>query len=406
MCLSSCRGQSQPDLETLSDQQWQEDLEFLVTRINKSFAGFTPETRAAFADEAAKLKGSIGGKAVPEKILGMAKLLAILHDGHTEVSLVGTSSRFRRYPITLYYFQDDLYVVATDESHRSVVGSVVKSIDGVPIADVLERLKPYMNRDNDIEYITTAPVLMTIPEILYALKIALQADSTTITITKDGHDQSLKLEAMSLQEYNTMKRVRAYESAPLYLQNPDKVNWYRYLPEHHILYISFKSLFDPDNEPSVKKLIKDAFIEFDKVGAERLVVDFRLCRGGNYHNVEPLIAEINKRATLQSDAHVVVINGRLTFSAASVATLMLKDEARAIIVGEVSRARPNWAENAESYLLPNSKLKFDCLEEIAIHAPRLGNSMTIPVDVEIPKTFVEYSNGKDEVMEYIFNLKY
>jgi hypothetical protein len=94
----------------------------------------------------------------------------------------------------------------------------------------------------------------------------------------------------------------------------------------------------------------------------------------------------------------------LTFSAASVATLYFKDETNAMIVGEVCRARPNWADNMESYTLPNSKLDFDCTEKLKIHSPSLGNANKIPVDVEINRSFEHYKDGRDEVMEYIFSL--
>src|SRR3954469_14537830 len=99
ICLSCCGGTAQPDFTKLTDQQWQEDLDYLSNRITKSFAGFTPETRTLFANEVRQLSNTLNVLTVPEKILGMTKLLAILHDGHTEVSLVGASSGFRRFPI-------------------------------------------------------------------------------------------------------------------------------------------------------------------------------------------------------------------------------------------------------------------------------------------------------------------
>jgi hypothetical protein len=113
---------------------------------------------------------------------------------------------------------------------------------------------------------------------------------------------------------------------------------------------------------------------------------------------------VKKRPALNKKGNLFVVNGRLTFSAASVATIHFKDETQAIVVGEVSRARPNWAENMESYQLPNSKLEFDCLEKVKVHSKALGNSKVIPVDVEILRSFELYKNGRDEVMEYIIGL--
>lgn len=404
MCLASCTGSAQPDLSNLSATQWQEDFKFLVARVNKSFAGFTPEIREAFDRESQRLGNELNNLPPREKILGMAKLMALLHDGHTEISLVGKSSQFHRYPVSLYYFGDSLHIVAINEANKEHVGSVVTAFNDVPTAQVFEKIKPYINRDNDIEYITTIPDFMTLPEMLYSLKITDAPDELTMSLTKNGKISRLKLNAVTLQEFNDQRRVRAFEKPPLYLENTQQVNWYRFFSQEGTLYLNIRSLFNPDHEPTVRKLIQSAFTEFDKQNGKRLVVDLRSCRGGNYHNGEPILEEIKKRAALQQPNRVFVLNSRLTFSAASVLTIFMKDKAGAVIVGEVSRARPNWAQNAESYILPNSKLKFDCLDETSTHSPTLGNAQFIPVDQEIKRTFRAYQQGRDEVMEYIFSL--
>lgn len=404
MFMASCTGSAQPNLSNLSDAQWQEDFNFLVARINKSFAGFTPEIREAFDRESQRLGNELNSLPPREKILGMAKLMALLHDGHTEISLVGRSSQFHRYPVSLYYFGDSLHIVAINEANKEHVGSLVTAFNDVPTAEVFEKIKPYINRDNDIEYITTIPEFMTLPEMLYSLKITDNPDELTMTLRKNGNYSKIKLNAVTLQEFNDQRRVRAFEKPPLYLENTQQVNWYRFFAEDGTLYVNIRSLFNPDNEPSVRKLIQGAFKEFDKQNGKRLVIDLRSCRGGNYHNGEPILEEIKKRTTLQQPNRVFVLNSRLTFSAASVLTLFMKEKAGALIVGEISRARPNWAENAESYVLPNSRLKFDCLDETRMHSPTLGKAQFIPVDHEIKRTFESYLQGRDEVMEYIFSL--
>ena len=181
--------------------------------------------------------------------------------------------------------------------------------------------------------------------------------------------------------------------------------WFKYLPESKTMYVNIASLFNQDGKSSVKKVMEEMLDEMDQKQAAKLVVDFRLCRGGNYNNILPLIDEVKRRTALNRKGNLFVINGRLTFSAASVATIYFKDETQAMVVGEVSRARPNWADNMESYALPNSKLEFDCLEKLKIHSKALGDSKVIPVDVEIPRSFELYKVGRDEVMEYILSLK-
>jgi hypothetical protein len=117
------------------------------------------------------------------------------------------------------------------------------------------------------------------------------------------------------------------------------------------------------------------------------------------------INAIQKRPWLNQTGKIYVANSRTTFSAASVATIYFKDKTEAMIIGEVSRARPNWADNMESYQLPNSKLDFDCTDKLKDHSPELGNSLFIPVDIKVDRSFEQYRMGRDEIIEYFRSKK-
>jgi hypothetical protein len=230
-------------------------------------------------------------------------------------------------------------------------------------------------------------------------------DRVSITVADDqGIETSAQLIPLARGEYSKAEFVRVYSLAPLYLENHDIGYWFKFLPESKAMYVNIVTLFNQDGKPSIKEVLLEMLQQFDQKQAEKLIFDFRLCRGGNYNNILWLVKEVKKRNALSKGGNLFVVNGRLTFSAASVATVHLKDETQAIVVGEVSRARPNWAEDIESYSLPNSRLRFDCLEEIRIHSKALGASKLIPVDIEIPRSFELYKAGRDEAMEYILSL--
>ncbi len=405
VCVA-CQGNGQPNLASLSASQWQQDLDYLTGKINKAFAGFTPELKTRFASEASKLRAAIPNLSVNQRILEMARLLAMLNDGHTEISIVGPATGFHRVPLILYYFGSDLRVVAVGPDHKSLLGKKITKIEGQPVGIVFEKLTPFMNADNDREYITTAPTLMIIPEVLQVIGVSQDQSRVSITVEDDGDTETkMMLTSITREEYNKTQFSRLYNKTPLYLENPSEGYWFKYLSETRTMYLNIITLFNQDGKSSVKKVVADMLSQLDKERATKLVVDFRLCRGGNYNNILPLIEEVKKRPSLNTKGNLFVVNGRLTFSAASVATIYFKDETQAIVVGEVSRARPNWADNMESYSLPNSELEFDCTERMKVHSPALGNSKTIPVDVEIPRSYEHYKEGRDEVMEYILSLK-
>jgi len=402
--LISCKPNAQTDLSTLDHMAWSQDLEFLVSKINNRFAGFTPALKEKFNSETNKIRAELPHLSTAQKIMSFAKLLAVLGDGHTEISVVGPAAGFRRLPLQLYYFGNDLRILGIDDKQKNALGSKLIKINGHPANEIFESLKPYMNAENDIEYITTAPNFMIIPEVLQHIGVISRLDSVYITIQKEnGFQTEIALNSISLEKYNTVSYSRLYSKPPLYLDHREKGYWSEYLPDAGLLYINVKTLNNHEGDIPIKKFIKNSVDAIETQNIKKVVIDLRLCRGGNYNHILPLLNTIKKNKEINKKGQLFVITGRLTFSAAAVATLFFKDQTQAAIVGEVCRARPNWAENMEAYTLPHSRLNFDCTEKLKVHSPALLNRDRIPVDVLIPRSFELYASGRDEVMEYIMS---
>ena len=79
--LISCKPNAQTDLSTLDHMAWSQDLEFLVSKINNRFAGFTPALTEKFNSETNKIRAELPHLSTAQKIMSFAKLLAALGDG-------------------------------------------------------------------------------------------------------------------------------------------------------------------------------------------------------------------------------------------------------------------------------------------------------------------------------------
>ena len=404
--LISCKPNAQTDLNKLDIHAWSEDLDYLTSKINNRFAGFSPESKIKFNTEAMKVRTELPSLSTNQKILSFTRLLALLDDGHTEISIVGPGSGFHRLPLQLYYFGKELRIVGIDKRFDSFLGTKLIRIGNRPTDEIFDNLKPYINVENDVEYPTTVPNWMVIPEILHQVGCISQLDSARITVQNDeGQETEIVLNTISLKEYNSTSYTKLYPQPPLYLEKREKGYWYTYLPDSDLFYINIRTLFNHEGDLSIKKFMKNVVDEMNARNSKKVVIDLRQCRGGNYNHILPLLEAIKKNKSINRKGQLFVINGRLTFSAAAVATLFFKDQTQATIVGEVCRARPNWAENMEAYTLPHSRLDFDCTEKLKVHSPALGTADKIPVDVHIPRSFDHYKSGRDEVMEYIIGLK-
>src|SRR5690606_26501115 len=92
------------------------------------------------------------------------------------------------YPLQLRMFDDDIRVVATDQSHKNLLGMRLHSIEGTPIVSITDALKPVLlgveNRYSEQHQLATT---LTVAEVLQGLGVT--ASDTTEFIFADDKNQ-------------------------------------------------------------------------------------------------------------------------------------------------------------------------------------------------------------------------
>lgn len=394
---------SQTDITTLSAKQWQEDLDTLVVTGNRLFAGFTEKTKKLFNEEAKKIRAAIPELKPTSIALEFTRLLALLEDGHTEVSF--RTPAFHYLPLRLYYFESDLYITGVSEAHENILGGRLIAIDDVPVNKVFKKIKPYINADNEMEYLLTAPVFMTVAELLEETGISNAADEVVLTVQKeDGATIKKAVKKMTIAERRQAGFISAQKTTPLYLEDRQSWYWKKYLPDSKIMFVKLGGISNQEGRLTIQAFFDALFEEMDRLKPEKLILDFRLCRGGNYYRSRPLIEGIRARPYINQKGKIFVVHSRLTFSAGATTSLFLKDQTEALIIGETSRDRPNHSDNVEFFNLPHSKLRYGYSNRLRVHSPRLGQTDRIPVDIPLTPTFEYFKEGRDEVLEYVKNL--
>lgn len=95
--------------------QWYADLNFLVNALLTTHPDpFTITSRSDFERGVEELRSQIPALPGYAVVVGLKKVLASIHDGHTGLA-VSEIPGFRRYPIKLYLYSDGLYVQAASE---------------------------------------------------------------------------------------------------------------------------------------------------------------------------------------------------------------------------------------------------------------------------------------------------
>jgi len=275
-----------------------------------------------------------------ELLVGLMRMIALLgpRNGHTGL-FPGDPSHARQlhlYPVRLYDFADGIYVV--DAVERSLIRNKLVAIDGTPLAEILERVRPLVPHDNDSNLRGLAPHFLLTAEILDGLGIVDGAQSARFTFERPAGERiDIQLAAIPASSYLSRfndvlhghyPSVLPQAAKPLYLAGSAKPMWARTLAGGRAVYMEFNSVQRPTPGfvTVLTRLVRGPRVR-------RVIVDVRLNGGGDnttYGSLIDLFAsrEVNRRGRL------FLLSGRATFSAAANFAAEMDRDTRAIVVGE------------------------------------------------------------------------
>jgi hypothetical protein len=389
--------------EEMTTEQWSEDLAYLAAKLPKKHGNaFHQVSRVDFEAAVEKLDRRIPESESHEILAEMGRIVALVGDGHTELWLPQANIGFRGLPVAFHYFGADLRIFGATRNHADLLGDRVVAIEDVPIEEVYERVIPLIGHDNEYEYLRSAPLYITYPEILHAVGITPTADEVTLTLVGDDGESRVTLRPMDNPEAEwAYARQEAGSETPLYMTQMDRWYWYEYLEDSRTIYLQYDRCRNQPDAPSIKRFAAELFEFVDSNPVDRFVVDLRHNTGGNFHRNEPLIEGIRKRPEINQDGKLFVITSRTTFSAATIAAIDLKRETHAILVGEPSRGKPNGYSDEKHLYLPNSNVTVNYSPLYREAMPELGDAAYLPVDLPVERTFDDYVAGRDPLLAAI-----
>ena len=303
-------------------------------------APFRSVSRQRFQAEVKALAQRAPSLSRDELLVGLMRMIALLgpRNGHTGLfpGDPGHTRELHFYPLRLYDFADGLYVV--DAVDHSLVRSKVVAIEGMPVAQVFERVDPLVPHDNDSNLRGLAPHFLLTAEVLDGLGIVDGTQSARFTLQRpDGQLGDVSLAAIPASRYVSTFSDALYghypsilpqAARPLYLSGSARPMWARTLARGRAVYLEFNSVQPPTPGflGSLGRLVHGPKVR-------RVIVDVRLNGGGDNTTYGPLVdlfrsKQVNKRGRLY------LLAGRATFSAAANFAAEIDRDTRAIVVGE------------------------------------------------------------------------
>ncbi len=348
---------------------WREDLAYMAREMARRHRNlYHTVSRERFDSAVAALDRRIPRLERHQVIVELARIVALVGDGHTNISPTRDSAiGFRTLPVKLYLFRDGLFIRAADHQHGDLAGAKVLRIGQATPEEAYRRVRTLIGQDNEMDARFFAPFLLAMPEVLHALHLSTERDSADFVLEQNGRQWKVRLGPLgpvTLMPSDTdvswwpdsgwvdMRSSR--EPAPLWLRrDPQEEYWLQYFPDRHLIYLQFNKVGDKEGE-SLEKFSSRLLALMDTADVRRVTLDLRLNRGGNGSLNRPLVLSLIRARKLGPAGSLFVLIGRSTFSAAQFLVNELERYTNALFVGEPSGGKANSYGDSRKITLPHS----------------------------------------------------
>lgn len=389
---------------------WQSDLKFLQHTVHKDYSFLFKNISAIeFDAQVDQLHQAIPGMQDHEILAGFARIVSAFKYGHTDISWTQSPVKFNITPFNFYWFSDGVYVEGTDKKYAALAGAKLIKVEGMPVMEALEKIKPLVPAENDQYFKAYGLDFLAVPEALHAQHISQTLKkSVTYTFEKDGKTMEQTIAAVESfrfpRQYGFVSpgkdwvSVRNSNSTPPYLKNLERIYYFEYFSQSKTLYVRHSQIQD-DSTETIPAFYKRVFDFIARNDVEKLVLDLRLNGGGNNYKNKPVVTGIIESKKINQPGKLFVIIGRRTFSACQNLVNELSNYTNALFVGEPTSENINFYGDNRKVELPKSKLPVYLSFAWWQDKPQWENAPWLAPHLAVDMSFEDYKTNKDPVLD-------
>lgn len=393
-------------------QKRQEDLDFLVqTLIGKHPDFYRNTTEQAVADKKAEIESTLATASDLDFAISLQELTALAGDAHTMLSIGSAGAEAHMLPFAPEWFDGRWTMTGTLAKYREHIGSEIVAIGGVPLEELMERLKPMISYDNETRLRGQFGGDMYVFEVLAHYGV-VRGDEKTVPVTlrgADGKETVLDMPVLSaadetaLGDAGFVNKKQLRTAVPV--TEPDGSVVYKLLDlGNGTLYMQYNQCREDKDQPM------DAFAagikeKLDSGAYSKFVIDLRNNGGGSDGVLYPVVYQAQQ--FLANGGAVYALCGERTFSSALINTVQLKD-IDAAVVGTPTGGSVDHFGSVSTFELPYSKIrgqysnKFIDMADYMDAAKPYGVE-SFPPDVTVEPSFADYLKGVDTAVQYILD---
>ena len=407
--------------QSIDKKLWQDDLRYLQSTIHTKYSNlFYNVTPHQFDSTIERTIKEIPSMEDYQFQVAVGKIMAMFRIGHTQAGYLfqpfhsATGEKlFPSIPIEFYLFNDGFFIKSTASKFKDIVGARILQIGDYPTKEALDKLRPFVNYENEQGFIANAPFYLRFPKLVYSagisgtrdkLKLKYEKNNQVKEILIDPDPSTLVFKTTGLEAIPGWIDIGdlSKNPIPLWKQNGDKYRNRVYLPGTKTGYIRHSVTLN-DNDQTLVNFFDQAYDFVEKNDVEKLVLDVRMNGGGNNQLIKPIITGIIQLKKINKKGKFFCIIGRRTFSACQNLVNELERYTEVIFVGEPTSENVNFYGDTKTETLPNSKIQVYCSWLWWQNSdPRDFRKFTAP-QLAADMSFSDYSNNIDPAMQVIEN---
>jgi hypothetical protein len=403
-CASSKKNIVNNEAIDLNPEQvasWSNDINFFQSQLEHNHINlYHSISKKDFDSKLSDLKRLLPNYNKYQVMVEMMRITRLIGDGHTIYGY--WSNDYSRFPVYLSLFDNELRVIKTTFDYRHLLGKKLTAIDGTEINELINIISPVVQGvDNQHSLEHFLPNTINVAEVLFGLKITKQLYIANFEFADDnGINQSVILNSITHDNLKSLITEELNER-PVNLGEPLRSTngiWLLADIPTNTAYIRF------DSYPGYLKMLlfaRSVKKQILKHQIRYLIIDFRRNGGGNFFEGLVLAQMLVTIDSLDWEHGIYALIGKETFSAGVSNAAQFKQILNAKLVGETTGGNPYGYQDADRFLLPNSKWTVQYSKRLFRMQDNQTNGL-VP-DIKIESDWSDYKQNRDKQLEWILN---
>lgn len=389
--------------QSIDIESWTKDIDFYKTNLEQNHIDlYNMISKVEFEKEIQQIKSTLNKKSDLEVIIDLMRLTRKIGDGHTAFSLRGVETRL--FPIEIYKVGGQWRVIKTTTNHKNLLGKILTGIDGKSINKIAKEVsKAVQYVENEQSEIIRTGEYMMISEFLFGLQLTNNKFKAEFSFLDDSNKESrVLLNAINSKNYYENTAFKTYKIIIPEIQKPIDLKhdylWFSSIKDAQGIYIKFESYPSFDG---MEKFGESVLNYVNENQIKQVVIDLRNNGGGDFFVGTFLAYYLNLADSIDWKSGVYVLIDKGTFSAGTSNASQFRQILNAKIIGEPTGSNPTGYQDMGQFTLPNSGM-------IVTYSKRLFRfqdkvTQGVQPDVLIEYDWKSYSNGIDNMMEWVIN---